>query len=188
LAHLHKRYRHDDEDRKKWQDAAKILDLAGLLPGMIFVDVGCGEGFFSVPAARIVGFEGRIYAFDINAEAIERLKQTAAEEGLQNIVAQVGRGEDTVLFEEQADMVFFGIDLHDFADASKVLANARKMIKPGGRLVDLDWKKKEMELGPPLHIRFDEEKASGLITEAGFLIESVSPSGAYHYIIIAKPA
>jgi ubiquinone/menaquinone biosynthesis C-methylase UbiE len=186
--HGSKRYRFDDETRKKWQDPEEILRRIGLLPGMVFVDVGCGEGFFSVPASRIVGHRGRIYAFDINAEEIGRLEETAEREGLGNIVARVGEAEKTILFEAEADMVFLGIDLHDFADPAQVLHNAGKMIKPTGRLVDLDWKKDQMDMGPPFHIRFDEAKASRLISEAGFTVEAVTESGPYHYIIIAKPA
>ncbi len=185
--HGSKRYRYDDDTRKKWQDPEKILRRVGLLPGMIFVDVGCGEGFFSVPASRIVGNAGHVYAFDINAEEISRLEQTAEREGLDNIVAQVGEAEKTILFEAEADIVFLGIDLHDFADPAKVLSNARRMIKPAGRLVDLDWKKEQMDMGPPFHIRFDEAKASRLISEAGFTVEAVTESGPYHYVIVAKP-
>jgi len=76
MAHGRRRFRHDDEERKKWQDPDAILSEIGLEPGMIFTDLGCGEGFFALPAARIVGEAGRVYALDINAEAIEHLKET----------------------------------------------------------------------------------------------------------------
>ena len=62
------------------------------------------------------------------------------------------------------------------------------MIKPDGRLVDLDWKKKNMTMpGPPLQIRLSEEEASNLIKTNGFEIETIEDVGPYHYIIIAKP-
>jgi len=183
----HKRYRHDDDDRRKWQNPEAILDEIGLAPGMVFADLGCGEGFFALPAARIVGSEGRVYALDSDAEAIELLEQAADEEGLGNVTAVAGEGENTVLCEECADIVFFGTVLHDFTDAAMVLLNARKMIKPAGRLVNLDWKKEQTELGPPIEIRFDEDKASRLISEAGFQVEKIQDIGPYHYIVTAKP-
>ena len=77
--------------------------------------------------------------------------------------------------------------LHDFADPAVVLRNARAMIKPNGRLVDLDWKKQEMPVGPPLKIRFSEAQASDLIVKAGFQIVNVKDAGNYHYLITAKP-
>ena len=183
----HKRYRHDDEDRRKWQNPESILAEIGLAPGMVFVDLGCGEGFFALPAARIVGSEGRVYALDSDAEAINLLKGTAEKEGLGNVIAMAGEGESAVLCEECADIVFFGTVLHDFTDAAMVLLNARKMIKPAGRLVNLDWKKEQTELGPPIEIRFDENKASRLISEAGFQVEKIKDIGPYHYIVTAKP-
>ena len=187
MAFKHKRYRHDDEDRRKWQDPEAILAEIGLEPGMVFADLGCGEGFFTLPAARIVGPEGLVYALDIDTEAIELLEQAADEEGLGNVTAVAGEGENTVLCEECADIVFFGTVLHDFTDAAMVLLNARKMIKPAGRLVNLDWKKEQTELGPPIEIRFDEDKASRLISEAGFQVEKIQDIGPYHYIVTAKP-
>jgi ubiquinone/menaquinone biosynthesis C-methylase UbiE len=182
-----RRFRSDDPERLQWQDPGEILSVIGLGPGQVFVDLGCGEGFFAVPAAKLVGEQGTVYAVDINAEAIERLLETAAKEHLDNLVAQSGEGEDTVFCEACADIVFFGIDLHDFRDPASVLRNARRMIKPGGKLIDLDWKKEPMPTGPPLEIRFDEAQAAGLIEAAGFEVESVSEHGPFHYIIVARP-
>jgi hypothetical protein len=53
-------------------------------------------------------------------------------------------------------------------------------------LVDLDWKKEQMNFGPPLHIRFDEKKAGQLIESAGFKVQSIASSGLYHYMIISS--
>jgi ubiquinone/menaquinone biosynthesis C-methylase UbiE len=183
----HKGYRHDDENRRKWQNPEATLAEIGLAPGMVFADLGCGEGFFALPAARIVGSEGQVYALDIDAEAINLLKETAEKEGLGNVFAVAGEGETTILCEECADIVFFGTVLHDFTDPAMVLRNASRMIKPAGRLVNLDWKKEKMELGPPVEIRFDEDKASRLVSAAGFQVEKVEGIGPYHYIITAKP-
>jgi ubiquinone/menaquinone biosynthesis C-methylase UbiE len=154
---------------------------------MVFMDIGCGYGFFAIPAAELVGEKGRVYAVDIDDSAIDRLKRKAAEKGLRNLTATVGAAEETVFCDECADMVFYSIVLHDFRDPAKVLRNAKKMLKPSGTLVNLDWKKKPMLFGPPVHIRFSEEQASNLIKQAGFRIESVRDAGRYHYIITAKP-
>jgi hypothetical protein len=77
--------------------------------------------------------------------------------------------------------------LHDFENPLKVLKNAHSMLKKIGRLVDLDWKREQMDFGPPLQIRFNEEKALQLIESAGFRVQSINPSGLYHYLIAAKP-
>jgi len=181
-----KRFRADDPERREWQDPEKILASIGLCEGMTFVDAGCGEGYFAIPAARIVGPRGKVWAFDINPEAIAVLREQAAGGGLLNLRAETGSGEETVLCHSCADLVFFGIDLHDFADPSMVIRNAREMLKPYGTLVDLDWKDIPMAFGPPAHKRFSEEKAAELIAAAGFRIVSIDDTGPYHYQIIAR--
>jgi ubiquinone/menaquinone biosynthesis C-methylase UbiE len=87
--------------------------------------------------------------------------------------------------EECADVVFFGIDLHDFSDPRKVLANARRMLKSGGRLVDLDWKKESTPFGPPQEIRLSEAEAAGLIREAGFSVIDTRTIDPWFYRITA---
>ena len=129
----------DEATRRSWYNPEAILQ--DLHAGMVFVDVGCGDGFFSILAAKKVGANGKVYAVDIDASAIEKLKQKAKAEGLKNITAKVGRAEDTVFCKKCADFVFYSMDLHDFADPAKVLQNAKQMIKPTGQLIDLDWKK-----------------------------------------------
>ena len=182
--HAH-RFFNDEEERRKWQNPETILVNIGVKTGLTFVDVGCGYGFFAVPAARLVGNEGRVYGLDANPEAIGRLNEKAKKERLGNLNLKVGMAEDAVLCDACADIVFFGIVLHDFRDPSKVLLNAKRMLKPTGRLIDLDWKKEPMQLGPPVKIRFSEKKASNLIEAAGFRIDHIKKEGPYHYTIVA---
>ncbi len=155
---------------------------------MVFVDVGCGDGFFSILAAKKVGTKGKVYAVDSDASAIEKLNDKARSEGLSNIVSTVGAAEETIFCESCADFVFFSMVLHDFENSAKVLQNARKMVNPSGRLIDLDWKRQEMSFGPPLRIRFSATHASGLIRGAGFKIFSSVDAGSYHYLITAEPS
>jgi FkbM family methyltransferase len=177
----------DEKTRRGWFNPEKILQDAGLTTGMVFVDVGCGDGFFTMLAAQFVGKTGRVYAVDADAAAIERLKQRSSERGFVNVKAVVAEAEETVFCDECADVVFYSIVLHDFHDAAKVLQNARRMVKASGKVVDLDWKKQRMAFGPPEHIRFSEEKASELLEAAGFKIQSVADVGPHHYIVTAKP-
>jgi ubiquinone/menaquinone biosynthesis C-methylase UbiE len=185
--HGHRHGPYEDIERRKWQNPEAILSGIGLRPGLTFADIGCGGGFFTLPAARMVGENGRVYGLDASDYLISALKDRAAGEGLNNLHLTAGRAEETLVCEECADIVFFGIALHDFQDPAKVLANARRTVKPSGRLVNLDWKKESMELGPPLIIRFDITKAVDLIKGAGFTIATSGDSGPYHYLITAKP-
>jgi ubiquinone/menaquinone biosynthesis C-methylase UbiE len=180
-------HRMDDSERRNWQDPEAILSGIGLKAGDTFVDMGCGRGFFTRAAARMVGVRGKVYGVDIDGEAIQSIKTAAASEGLKNIELAVARAEDTVFCKGCADVVFFGIVLHDFADPAQVLANAATMLAPKGILANLDWKKETTPFGPPVAKRFDEATASRLITSAGLVVVSTKESGPYHYLIIARP-
>jgi ubiquinone/menaquinone biosynthesis C-methylase UbiE len=177
----------DEATRRAWYNPEAILRDAGLAAGMVFIDVGSGGGFFTLLAAKIVGEKGVVYAVDTDANAIERLKNEATKKSLINVKTKVGAAEETVFCTTCADVVFYSMVLHDFGDPLQVLRNAKKMLKTNGALVDLDWKKRQMAFGPPEHIRFSEEKASALIAQAGFTVESVKEAGPHHYVVTAKP-
>jgi ubiquinone/menaquinone biosynthesis C-methylase UbiE len=175
----------DETTRRTWYNPEAILQ--DLHAGMMFMDIGCGDGFFSILAAKKVGEKGKVYAVDTDASAIEKLKQKTNAEGLKNINAKTGKAEDTVFCNQCADFVFYSMDLHDFNDPAKVLQNAKQMIKSNGRVIDLDWKKIDMPFGPPVSIRFSEEHAAGLMRAAGFTLTDIKDVGRYHYVLTAKP-
>lgn len=177
--------RWDESDRRKTMDPDAILSKAGLKPGMTLVDIGCGQGYFALPAARIAGPKGKVFGIDVDEEALEHINSKASEEGL-NIKTILSEAESAVACEGCADVVFFGICLHDFRDPEKVLACARRMLKPDGRLADIDWKKEPMEGGPPVEIRLSEEQASKLIEGAGFKVDSLEDIGGRYYLITAR--
>jgi ubiquinone/menaquinone biosynthesis C-methylase UbiE len=102
----------DDATRRSWYSPEAVLQ--NLSSGMIFMDVGCGEGFFSVLAAKKVGITGKVYSVDVDASAIEKLKLKTEAEGLKNIVTKVGKAEDTV-FARAVPILFLCMDLHDFS-------------------------------------------------------------------------
>ncbi len=174
----------DEQERRKWQNPESILAEMGLRTGMTFIDIGCGQGFFTIPAANIVGDTGKVYALDVNQTNIDRLREKVFAAGLTNVILKTGKAEDLIICDACADIIFFGIVLHDFENPLKVLENAHGMLKQTGKLVNLDWKKEPMDVGPPLHIRFDEEKAKQLIESSGFKVQVTKKSGLYHYIII----
>jgi ubiquinone/menaquinone biosynthesis C-methylase UbiE len=175
-------------ERRLWQDAGAILSQIGLLPGSTLVDIGSGDGYFSIPAARIVGNTGRVYALDMSAENLSGLEDAIKENGLSNIQTAIGNAETTLPCEACADFVLMANVLHDFNDPVAALRNARRMLKPGGRLADLDWKKEERQMhGPRFDKRFDQQKATELLAQAGFKVMSSTLVGPFHYLIIAEP-
>ena len=174
-----------DRERRKWQDPEAIIKEIGLKAGDTLMDIGCGQGYFTIPAAKIAGESGKVYALDASLYVIDILNGKAEAAGLSNIVSRVGLAEHFVMCEACADFVFFGIVLHDFDDRNAALKNARRMLKKGGRLIDLDFKKIPMPFGPPPEIKLSEEEATRLIEGAGFKVKSLRSIEPYSYLLIA---
>lgn len=183
MHHTHK-FQYNPDERLKRQDPNYILAFIGLEQGMRFVDLGANDGFFSIPAAKIVGEAGAVYAIDMDSYALDRLVDRTAKNNLKNIKVFAQTAEASPPCNDWADILFIGTALHDFLDPVKSLENARKMIKPSGRIYNLDWKKQDSAIGPPKDIRFSESLVIELANTAG-LQASLRPefSGDDYYLI-----
>ncbi len=137
--------------------------------GHVFRGHGCGDEYFALPAARIVGPNGKVIAVDIDEGAIEQLRQHAQKRDWDGYLPKSRPREETITCEGCADFVFFGIDLHDFSDPAQLIRNAKAMLRPSG-LVDLDWEAEPKQFGPLLEKRFSAAKARQLIESAGFQV------------------
>jgi len=88
----------------------RLLEYAGLRAGQKVLEVGCGPGFFTIPAAKIVGDKGLIYAIDVNQRAIKRIEEKKRKYGIENIITILGNAADSGLQDSSIDLAFvFGL-------------------------------------------------------------------------------
>jgi ubiquinone/menaquinone biosynthesis C-methylase UbiE len=117
-----------------FRDPYKALRAAGLEPGQEVLEVGCGPGFFTIPAARLVGDEGMVHALDINPLALERVRQKAETEGVENVCTVLADAGQTGLPDESFDLIFvFGL-AHARGGAERIMAELHRLLRPRGRL------------------------------------------------------
>lgn len=178
-------FSYNAEERLKRQNPINTLSDIGLKPSMTFIDLGCGDGYFTVPAAKIIGQKGKIMAIDINDTSIKTLEEKLKKEKITNYILRVGKAEDVLFEQHSADLIFLGTVLHDFEDPYKVIENARFMLKENGRLINLDWQKKNMSIGPPYSRRFSKEEATKMIEICGLTIQDVRDYTTNYYLIEA---
>ncbi len=171
----------DSADRRRLQDPQSFWREVGLRPRDIVADVGAGTGFFAIPAATLLAGSGTVYAIDISEELVELLRERKIEHVLDNLVPVHSKVDRIPLDSSVADIVLLANVLHDIPPAT--LAEAIRLLKPGGRLVNTDWKKVETPGGPPLHIRLNETEATERIVAGGLVRERVWNFGAHHYVI-----
>jgi len=120
------------------QPPGKIMDAIGLGPGMVVGEVGAGRGRFTVHMAVRVGPTGKIYANDINAEALATLRDRAENDHLANIETILGRVDDPLFPKNALDMVFMILTYHHLAKPVELLKNLVPSLKPGATVVVID--------------------------------------------------
>jgi ubiquinone/menaquinone biosynthesis C-methylase UbiE len=121
--------------RYKFFGPVKILQGAGIQPGQNVLEVGCGSGFFTIPAAKMIGEQGSLTAMDmlpVSVEAVAKKVQTA---DLKNVRVIKGDALDTRLEAESFDAILiFGVIPAPMLPMEKLLAEMRRILKPGGTM------------------------------------------------------
>lgn len=186
MDHRKHKFLYSEEERRKYQNPESILQSIGLREGMRFIDVGSNDGFFTLPAARIVGPKGQVVAIDTDQEALGRLVIKLEAESLSNTKVITKAAEEVIVADHYADIIFYGTVLHDFYDPIKVLKNSRRMLKNNGIIYDYDWRKIRSPLGPPLSIRFSQEHVEDLAQQAGLVVDSSETIDSNYYAVTLK--
>lgn len=173
------------EERHALLAPGTFLDEIGVEPGSVVADLGAGPGFFTAPLAPRVGPEGRIYAVDIAPEMIRLLRD-------RDLPAQVEirlSGENRLPIPDgEVDLALLAFVLHELEAPDAFLQEVRRVLRPGGRLVVLEWVKQAEEMGPPLEERLAEEESARILTESSFRIAGRGHPNASNYYLIAVPA
>lgn len=172
----------DSPLRKEWQDVDKFIIVLKPFEGMVYVDIGVGTGYFSIPVAE--RFKGaKIMGLDKSKEMLDYFLSRVKEKGLNNILAAVCLESCIPISDDYADRINIANVLHELSEPISLLKEAKRILKEDGRLILIDWKAIETEKGPPLHIRIEKEKAKQLLKEVGFKIIKLHNIYPYHYVI-----
>jgi ubiquinone/menaquinone biosynthesis C-methylase UbiE len=116
----------------------EIIQALGLKSGSRVADIGAGDGEYEVALARVVADGGRVFAEDINAGSIQRLRERVEHDHLGNVEVIEGTAADPKLPAGSLDGVLMVITYHEIADHETMLEHVRASLKPGGRLVVVD--------------------------------------------------
>jgi len=125
---------HDNPLLHYFKDPYGKLKEAGLKPNQKVLEVGCGPGFFTIPAAQIVGEGGFIYAVDVNPLAIQRVRQKIEKEGVKNVEPLERSGSDTGLPDGSIELAFIFGTLNFSGGLEGILSELGRVLKPGGTL------------------------------------------------------
>jgi len=121
------------------QPPDKVMDAIGVSPGMVVAEIGAGRGRYVVQFAVRVGENGKVYAEDIDAAALQYLEKRCDRWGLKNVETILGDVTEPKLPEGKLDLIFVISAYHHFEDPVALLRNARSALKPDGKLAIGEW-------------------------------------------------
>jgi ubiquinone/menaquinone biosynthesis C-methylase UbiE len=122
------------ESRDREEDCQTLLAALDVRPGQTVCDLGCGNGFYTLELARLVGPRGKVVAVDVQPEMLGLLKHRAAEAGVTNIEPVLGTLVDPQLPPESLDLVLLVDVYHELSHPEQILRAIRASLKPGGRV------------------------------------------------------
>ena len=167
-------------------DPGALWAELNLPQGITFLDLGCGQGNYSLAAADHIGPTGVVYAVDLWEEGLAALKERAAREGRTNLKPLAAGVGQVPIESRSVDVGLMATVLHDLVEAGTAagaLAEVTRVIKAGGRLAIVEFDKIDGPPGPPRHIRLDPAEVEALVAPCGFARQKTVKLGPYNYLI-----
>lgn len=140
------------ESREREEECATLLKALNIKAGQTVCDMGCGNGFYTLELAKLVGPEGKVFAVDIQQEMLRMLQERAKEANIGNVEPILGTPIEPSLPEGKVDLILCVDVYHEFSHPAVMLAAMRKSLAPGGRLVLVEFRKEDRQVPiKPLH-------------------------------------
>lgn len=174
---------------KHFAHPVRNVDVFGVEPGMTIADFGSGSGAYVLAIAEALEHFGRVYAVDIQRDLLKRTLNEATRKGLRVVEARWGdleESEGSKLSKSSIDLVLVSNLLFQVADKPAVLREAKRILKPGGRLVIIDWAESFGGLGPIEKHVFTKDETLTLAESEGFALLKEFVAGAHHYGLIFR--
>ncbi len=165
-------------------DLKNIVSQFGLEPGMKAADLGSGSGYFTIELAKAVGESGMITAVDILDTALEMVKAKMATGEIKNVRLVKGNLEvagSSSLIDDSQDFVLIKNVLFQNDQKSGIIKEAKRVLRPAGKLVIIDWEKGVGGFGPPDEYRTPKESILSLVSQEGLTFEKEITIDAYHF-------
>jgi 2-polyprenyl-3-methyl-5-hydroxy-6-metoxy-1,4-benzoquinol methylase len=163
----------DRPDRASWQRPDAVVAALGLTGSETVADVGAGSGYFTFPLARALP-RGKVFAIDIEPEMVRHVHHKVMTEGITNVQAVVGDADDPAI-PAGTDVVFVCDVLHHVADRPAWMGKLSNEMKPGARLVVVEFKEGDLPQGPPKAAKIPRADIVALAAGAGLPLVGEKP-------------
>lgn len=167
------------EDREQWQQPDRVTHDLGLKTGARVADIGCGRGYFTFRVARAVGPQGKVFAVDVDQEALRAVREQSAREHRTNIEVVASDAKGAALPPGSVDVALLCLVLHEVPAAQRLplIQSAVRALKPGGLLFIVDWRKSHDVKQDPYEKLIPRDDIVKMITGQGLTLDA-----EFHYL------
>ncbi|MGR3765829.1 class I SAM-dependent methyltransferase [Rossellomorea sp. NS-SX7] len=173
-----------DPKRQEMVPVNNVLELLQLGKDDTVADLGCGNGYLTLPIAKSV--DTKVHAVDLQQEMLEYLQHRAKEANVNNIEYEKASLEYLSFNKSTLDKIVSAFVLHEVPNLTKVFQDLSDMLKDNGIWLILDWEAVESEMGPPLEERIPSEELAQQLETAGFNTEVGHLHPAVYFIVVRK--
>jgi ubiquinone/menaquinone biosynthesis C-methylase UbiE len=177
----------EDPKRDGYQKPHEVLTALNIRPGETIADIGAGSGYFTFRLAHQVGDKGKVYAVDVSPDMILHINRRVRDLRAANVVSILADPDDPLLPDRSVNRFFICDVWHHVENQAKYLSVLKKMLKPGGEVVIIDFHKKELPVGPPLQIKIARGDVIKQFESSGFRLAKEHSFLPYQYFLVFAP-
>ena len=173
----------EDPQRAAEQKPDEVIAALSLNHGETIADIGAGSGFFAFRFAPRVG-SGRIYAVDINPDMILYMNRHIRDNRLTNVATILSAPDDPLLPDSSISRFFICNTWHHVPNRPQYIGLMKKMLKPGGQIVVIDYRKEKLPVGPPPEMKMAREEVLREMEANGFKLAQEHTFLPYQYFFV----
>src|SRR5262245_42795073 len=177
----------DDPARAGWQQPAAIVAALAITPGMAVADLGGAAGHLERAAREAAGARGVVYAVEIEPNLVTHLRERAEKEGTANVVPVLASRDSPRLPAGRVDRILLLDTYHHIDGRVAYFGHLRGALAPGGRIVIVDWEKREDTIGPELTHRLPREQVEDEMRRAGYRRLETAVPLEHQYVLSFTP-
>ena len=177
----------ESPERISEQKPDEVIAALGLRDGETLTDIGAGSGLFAFRFAHHVGKTGRVYAVDINPDMILYMNRRIRDLKLSNVVTVLSAADDPLLPAVGIDRFFICNTWHHVQKQPEYIALMKGMLKKGGQVIILDYKKEKLPVGPPPEMKIAREDVLKQFESNGFRLAREHTFLPYQYFLVFVP-
>jgi arsenite methyltransferase len=173
----------EDPKRDAWQQPHEVISALALREGEQVADIGAGSGYFALRFAHHVGRRGHVHAVDISTSMVEHLSARISAAALRNVTPVLASPDDPKLPAGGIDTIFICNTWHHIENRQAYLDTLRRALRPGGRLVIVDFHKEGVPVGPPPAMKLTREEVIAEATGGRFALAREHGFLPYQYFL-----